>query len=64
MFYSVMGAFVGVTTAHLAGFVFGRNKADDVDIDLLSPCIRGFQKATYSSIKLDENALKSFNEKS
>ncbi|XP_017129024.1 sodium-coupled monocarboxylate transporter 1-like isoform X4 [Drosophila elegans] len=64
MFYSVMGALVGVTTAHLAGFVFGRNKADDVDIDLLSPCIRGFQKATYSSVNLDENILKSFNEKS
>ncbi|KAH8362792.1 hypothetical protein KR084_001103 [Drosophila pseudotakahashii] len=64
MFYSVMGATVGVTTAHLAGFIFGRNKAEDVDIELLSPVILGFQKSTYSSVKLDENTLKSFNEKS
>nr|NP_001138111.1 kin of rumpel, isoform B [Drosophila melanogaster]ACL83567.1 kin of rumpel, isoform B [Drosophila melanogaster] len=63
MFYSVMGAAVGVITAHLAGFVFGRNTADDVDIELLSPCIRRFQKSSYSSVKLDENTLKSFNAK-
>lgn len=63
MFYSVMGAAVGVIIAHLAGFVFGRNTADDVDIELLSPCIRRFQKSSYSSVKLDENTLKSFNAK-
>ncbi|KRK04422.1 sodium-coupled monocarboxylate transporter 1 isoform X3 [Drosophila yakuba] len=63
MFYSVMGAAVGVITAHLAGFVFGRNTADDVDIELLSPCIRRFQKSSYASVKLDENTLKSFNAK-
>ncbi|XP_016988406.1 uncharacterized protein LOC108050986 [Drosophila rhopaloa] len=64
MLYCAMGAIVSVTTAHLAGFIFGRNKAEDVDIDLLSPCIRGFQKASYFSVKLDENTLKRFNEKS
>ncbi|XP_043064896.1 sodium-coupled monocarboxylate transporter 1 isoform X2 [Drosophila ficusphila] len=64
MFYSVMGTIVGVTCAHLAGFIFGRNKPEDVDADLLSPCIRGFQKSSYVSVKLNENNLKSFNEKS
>ncbi|KAH8294033.1 hypothetical protein KR054_007652, partial [Drosophila jambulina] len=54
MLYSTMGATVAVITAHLAGFIFGRNKPEDVDIDLLSPCIRRFQKANYTSVKLDE----------
>ncbi|KAH8313392.1 hypothetical protein KR067_005180, partial [Drosophila pandora] len=54
MFYSVMGATVGVVTAHIAGFFFGRNKAEDVDFELISPCIRRFQKSNYLSVKLDE----------
>ncbi|XP_017079737.2 sodium-coupled monocarboxylate transporter 1 isoform X2 [Drosophila eugracilis] len=64
MFYSVLGALIAVTVAHLAGSVFGRNKDDDVDIDLLSPCVRGFQKSNYSSVKLNENTLKNVTEKS
>ncbi|KQS52246.1 sodium-coupled monocarboxylate transporter 1 isoform X2 [Drosophila erecta] len=63
MFYCFIGAAVGVITAYLAGFVFGRNTADDVDVELLSPCIRGFHKSSYASVKLDENTLKSFNAK-
>ncbi|XP_036675381.3 sodium-coupled monocarboxylate transporter 1 isoform X2 [Drosophila suzukii] len=64
MLYSSMGAAVGVTAAHLAGFIFGRNKADDVDLELISPAIRVFYKSSYTSVKLDDNTLKSFNEKS
>lgn len=64
MFYSVMGATVGVVAAHIAGFFFGRNKAEDVDLELISPCIRRFQKSNYLSVKLDETILKSSNEKS
>jgi len=59
-----MGAAVGVTAAHLAGFIFGRNKAEDVDLELISPAIRVFYKSSYTSVKLDDNTLKSFNEKS
>nr|XP_036675381.1 sodium-coupled monocarboxylate transporter 1 isoform X2 [Drosophila suzukii] len=64
MLYSSMGAVVGVTAAHLAGFIFGRNKAEDVDLELISPAIRVFYKSSYTSVKLDDNTLKSFNEKS
>ncbi|XP_020798579.1 sodium-coupled monocarboxylate transporter 1 isoform X2 [Drosophila serrata] len=64
MLYSTMGATVAVITAHLAGFIFGRNKPEDVDIDLLSPCIRRFHKINYTSVKLDETILKVPNEKS
>lgn len=58
MLYSTMGASVSLVIAHLAGFVFGRNKPEDVDMDLLSPCIRRFQKPNYASVKLDETILK------
>ncbi|XP_037714192.1 sodium-coupled monocarboxylate transporter 1 isoform X4 [Drosophila subpulchrella] len=64
MLYSCMGAAVGVTAAHLAGFIFGRNKVEDVDLELISPAIRGFYKSSYTSVKRDDNTLESFNEKS
>ncbi|KAH8382222.1 hypothetical protein KR009_002452 [Drosophila setifemur] len=63
MFYCLMGATVNVVCSYIAGFFFGRNKAEDVDIELLSPCIRRFQKSNYLSVELDENNLKSSNEK-
>lgn len=64
MFYTVLGGLVGVGVAHLAGFVFGRNKDGAVDPELLSPCIRKRQKTQYSSVSVDENTLKDSTEKS
>ncbi|XP_037714178.1 sodium-coupled monocarboxylate transporter 1 isoform X3 [Drosophila subpulchrella] len=64
LFYTVMGGTVGVIAGHLAGFIFGRNKAGDVEDDLLSPCIRRFQKSRYTSVSLHENSIRSSNEKS
>ncbi|XP_043064897.1 sodium-coupled monocarboxylate transporter 1 isoform X3 [Drosophila ficusphila] len=56
MFYTVMGGTLGVIVGHLAGFVFGRNKPDDVEDDLLSPCARRFRNRNYSSVNLNENS--------
>ncbi|XP_070072888.1 sodium-coupled monocarboxylate transporter 1-like isoform X3 [Drosophila takahashii] len=56
MFYTIMGCTVGVIAGHLAGFVFGRNKAGDVADELLSPCIRKFQKPKYSSVNQKEKS--------
>ncbi|KAI8045300.1 hypothetical protein M5D96_001480 [Drosophila gunungcola] len=64
MFYTVMGGTVGVIVGHLAGFIFGRNKPDDVEDELLSPCMRRFRKSMYSSVSLNENSIKSPDEKS
>ncbi|XP_070142744.1 sodium-coupled monocarboxylate transporter 1 isoform X3 [Drosophila kikkawai] len=64
MFYTVMGGWVAVGTAHLAGCFFGRNKDGSVDPELLSPCMRKHQKSNYSSVSLDENTLKEATDKS
>ncbi|XP_022209730.2 sodium-coupled monocarboxylate transporter 1 isoform X2 [Drosophila obscura] len=64
MYYSMIGAVVSVVVAQLAGFFFGRNTPEDVDPELLSPCIRGFYKTNYASVQLEENTLTNFNEKS
>nr|XP_036675380.1 sodium-coupled monocarboxylate transporter 1 isoform X1 [Drosophila suzukii] len=64
LFYTVMGGTVGVIAGHLAGFIFGRNKAGDIEDDLLSPCIRRFQKSRYTSVNLHDNSIISSNEKS
>ncbi|EDW98684.2 sodium-coupled monocarboxylate transporter 1 isoform X2 [Drosophila yakuba] len=63
MFYTAMGGALSVIVGHLAGFIFGRNKPGDVEDDLLSPCIRRFQKSKYSSVNLNENSLRSSDEK-
>uniref|UniRef100_A0A6P4FLT4 Sodium-coupled monocarboxylate transporter 1 isoform X2 n=1 Tax=Drosophila rhopaloa TaxID=1041015 RepID=A0A6P4FLT4_DRORH len=63
MFYTVMGGTVGVIVGHLAGFIFGRNERGDVEDELLSPCTRR-SKSMYSSVNLNENSIKSPNEKS
>ncbi|XP_036675380.3 sodium-coupled monocarboxylate transporter 1 isoform X3 [Drosophila suzukii] len=64
LFYTVMGGTVGVIAGHLAGFIFGRNKAGDIEDDLLSPCIRRFQNSRYTSVNLHDNYIGSSNEKS
>ncbi|EDV42912.2 uncharacterized protein Dana_GF16785 [Drosophila ananassae] len=58
LLYTVIGGTVGVAAAYIAGFFFGRNKAGEVDLDLLSPCVRRFQKQKYSSVELDEKRVK------
>ncbi|XP_043656547.1 sodium-coupled monocarboxylate transporter 1-like isoform X3 [Drosophila teissieri] len=63
MFYTAMGGALSVIVGHLAGFIFGRNKPGDVEDDLLSPCIRRFQKSKYASVNLNENSLRSSDEK-
>ncbi|XP_033165304.1 sodium-coupled monocarboxylate transporter 1 isoform X3 [Drosophila mauritiana] len=63
MFYTLMGGTLSVIVGHLAGFIFGRNKPGDVEDDLLSPCIRRFHKSKYSSVNLNENSLRSSDEK-
>ncbi|XP_039490994.1 sodium-coupled monocarboxylate transporter 1-like isoform X2 [Drosophila santomea] len=63
MFYTSMGGALSVIVGHLAGFIFGRNKPGDVEDDLLSPCIRRFQKSKYSSVNLNEYSLRISDEK-
>ncbi|XP_017079736.2 sodium-coupled monocarboxylate transporter 1 isoform X1 [Drosophila eugracilis] len=64
MNYTTMGGILGVILGHLAGFVFGRNNADDVDDALLAPIMHKFRKPKYSSVNLTENSLAKPDEKS
>ncbi|XP_068156264.1 sodium-coupled monocarboxylate transporter 1-like isoform X1 [Drosophila tropicalis] len=67
MLYSCTGACVGIISAHLFGFLFGRNNIEDVNEELLSPIIRRNNLSKYASVQLEENTLRNaeiFAEKS
>ncbi|XP_070135189.1 sodium-coupled monocarboxylate transporter 1-like [Drosophila bipectinata] len=49
LWYTVIGGAVAVAAGYIAGFFVGRNKAGEVDLKLLSPCIRRFQKQKHPS---------------
>lgn len=65
MSYTLISSLVGVICALLAGFLFGWVSLEDVDVELLAPCVRRFYRThNYGSIQLTENVLKSDTQKS
>ncbi|KRG01432.1 sodium-coupled monocarboxylate transporter 1 isoform X3 [Drosophila mojavensis] len=59
MNYTLFSSLVGILAGLLSSLVFGRVELEDVDVDLLAPCMRRFYKSKYASVELNESTLKS-----
>jgi len=59
MCYTFISAAVGVIFAYLSGFIFGFRELEDIDVELLAPCVRRFYRVKYASIQLDDTLIKS-----
>ncbi|KAH8310912.1 hypothetical protein KR044_003467 [Drosophila immigrans] len=64
MCYTLFSTAVGMICAYLSGFVFGFRELEDIDVELLAPCVRRFYRINYASVQLDDTVLKSGNQKS
>ncbi|KAM8705530.1 hypothetical protein ACLKA7_009912 [Drosophila subpalustris] len=64
MCYTFFSSAVGVISAYLSGFVFGFREHEDIDVELLAPCVRRFYRTKYTSVQLDDTRLKSVIQKS
>lgn len=59
MNYTLFAAIVGITFGHLSSFIFGRVALEDVDVELLAPCMRRFYRRKYASVETNESLVKS-----
>lgn len=59
MSYTLFSSLVGILAGLLSSLVFGRVELDQVDVELLAPCLRRFYKSKYASVELNESVLKS-----
>ncbi|XP_064554486.1 putative sodium-dependent multivitamin transporter isoform X4 [Drosophila montana] len=59
MNYTLFAAVVGIIFGHLSSFIFGRVALEDVDVELLAPCMRRFYRRKYASVETNESVVKS-----
>jgi len=64
MCYTLFSSAVGVISAYLSGYIFGFRELEEIDVELLAPCVRRFYRVNYTSVELDETQLKSGIQKS